>query len=108
MQHAALKALLAQSPVARLALDAVPGPKTYEFAQMMGMLAFMVRASVPLHDGCVHIPSHVNVTDEVQGTCCGRAAICAAAYAGACTQALADKQPPVPLQRNPILPAACA
>lgn len=91
VQHMALKTLLEQSPVARLALDAVPGPKTYEFAQMMGMLAFMVSASVPLHDGCVHIPNHVTVTDEVRGSCCGRAAICAAAYACACREASADK-----------------
>ena len=53
VQYVALKGLLAQSPVARLALDAVPGPRTYEFAQMMGMLAFMVDAPAPLPDGCV-------------------------------------------------------
>jgi hypothetical protein len=53
VQYVALKGLLAQSPVARLALDAVPGPRTYEFAQMMGMLAFMVSAPAPLHGGCV-------------------------------------------------------
>jgi hypothetical protein len=62
LQHKVLKNLLAQSAVVRLALDAVPGPKTYEFAQQLATLAFVVTAHVPLHEGCMQVSCHIAVT----------------------------------------------